>query len=123
MKVQTAMVIDDDKDLTYILANILEARKIYTIELHSLNEAEECLVHLKPTLVFLDNSFPEGLGVNFIRNIKEVDESIKIVMITADTDSWVEEMAWKERINYFIKKPFTIKMINKVLDLLKMRKD
>ncbi len=122
MKAQTAMVIDDDKDLTFILANILEARKIYTVELHSLLEAEECLTHLKPTLVFLDNSFPEGLGINFIRNIKAVDESIKIVMITADSDTWVEEMARNEKINYFLKKPFTIKMINNVLDLLNMRK-
>ena len=122
LKVQTAMVIDDDQDLTFILASILEARKIYTVELHSLREAEECLNHLKPTIIFLDNSFPEGLGVNFIRIIKSIDSGIKIVMITADTDKWVEEKATAEKINYFVKKPFSTKTINGVLDKLNMRK-
>ena len=122
IKVQTAMVIDDDHDLTHILAGILEARKIYTVEVHSLPEAEECLNRLKPTVVFLDNSFPEGLGVNFIRNIKSADEGIKIVMMTADEDAWVEEKAREEKINYFIKKPFTRRLINVVLDKLNMRK-
>ena len=122
VKVQTAMVIDDDPDLTAILASILEARKIYTVALHSLSEAAECLNHLKPTIVFLDNSFPEGLGVNFIRDIKSIDDRIKIVMITADEDKWVEDMAKKEKINYFIKKPFNLKIINNVLDKLNMRR-
>lgn len=122
LKVQTAMVIDDDQDLTFILASILEARKIHTVELHSLSEAEECLNHLKPTIIFLDNSFPEGLGVNFIRIIKSIDSGIKIVMITADTDKWVEEKATAEKINYFVKKPFSTKTINGVLDKLNMRK-
>lgn len=122
VKVQTAMVIDDDHDLTSILSSILEARKIYTVALHSLQEAAECLAHLKPTVVFLDNSFPEGLGVNFIKNIRSIDDEIKIVMITADDDKWVEDMAKKEKINYFIKKPFNLKIINTVLDKLNMRK-
>ena len=122
IKVQTAMVIDDDHDLTYNLSTILEARKIYTLEVHSLNEAEEYLHFLKPTIIFLDNSFPEGLGVNFIRNIKSADETIKIVMMTADADKWVEEKATAENINYFIKKPFSRQLINGVLDKLNMRK-
>ena len=122
IKVQTAMVIDDDEDLTHILASILEARKIYTVEIHSLPEAEECLEFLKPTVIFLDNSFPEGLGINFIPFIKSTDDSIKIVMMTADPDSWVEERATAEKISYFIKKPFNRKMIEGVLDKLDMRK-
>ncbi len=122
MKVQTAMIIDDDHDLTHVLASILEARKIYSMEIHSLSEAEDCLNYLKPTIVFLDNSFPEGLGVNFIRNIKSADDGIKIVMMTADADAWVEEMARGEKINFFIKKPFSRKYIETVLDKLNMRK-
>lgn len=123
MKVQTAMIIDDDPDLTHVLASILEARKIYSMEIHSLSEAEHCLNYLKPTIVFLDNSFPEGLGVNFIRIIKSADDGIKIVMMTADADAWVEEMANAEKINYFIKKPFSRKYIETLLDKLNMRKE
>ncbi len=123
IKVQTAMVIDDDPDLTYILATILEARKIYTIEANSLPQAEEYLNILKPAIVFLDNSFPEGLGINFIPIIKSIDEKIKIVMMTSDNAAWVEERATAEKIYYFLKKPFTAIMINGILDKLEMRKE
>ena len=90
-QVLTAMIIDDDEDLGMILAMILESRKIRAMTVHSLSEAEEYLHFMKPTVIFLDNSFPEGLGINFIRTIKSADEEIKIIMITADTDKWIEE--------------------------------
>lgn len=122
LKAQIAMVIDDDPDFTHLLATILEARKIYTMEAHSLPEAEEYLNILKPAIVFIDNSFPEGLGINFIPIIKMIDEKIKIVMITADSAAWVKEKACMENINYFIYKPFTVKMINSIIDKLEMGK-
>ena len=120
-KVQTAMIIDDDTDLGEILALMLEQRKIHTLCVHSLTEAEECLCRLKPTVIFLDNSFPEGLGVNFIRTIKSADDEIKIIMMTADNAVWIEEKAHEEGINYFIKKPFTKQLIDIVLDKLNFR--
>lgn len=120
--VQTAMIIDDDVDLSLVLSSILESRKILTMTVHSLPEAEEYLSYLKPTVVFLDNSFPSGLGVNFIRNIKSADEEIKIIMITADTDYWIEKKASEEGVNYFLKKPLNTALINTVLDELNFTK-
>lgn len=120
--VQTAMIIDDDVDLSDLLTIILESRKIHTMSVHSLPEAAAYLSYLKPTVIFLDNSFPEGLGVNFIRHIKSADDEIKIIMMTADTDTWVEKKAYKEGINGFIKKPFSSQMINGVLDEMNFRK-
>ncbi|MEO6613665.1 MAG: response regulator [Chitinophagaceae bacterium] len=114
--VQTAMIIDDDVDLGQILSSILESRKIHTMTVHSLPEAEEFLTYLKPTVIFLDNSFPSGLGVNFIRHIKSADEEIKIVMITADSNDWIEKKATEEGVNYFLKKPLNSQLINSVLD-------
>ncbi len=120
--IQTAMIIDDDPDLSQLLAGILEERKIYTLTIESLSEAEICLTSMKPTFIFLDNSFPEGLGINFIRNIKSADRGIKIIMMTADTSSWIEEKAKEQGINYFLKKPFTKEIIDLVLDTLNPKK-
>jgi DNA-binding response OmpR family regulator len=119
--VQTAMIIDDDEDLTQLLTSLLEIRKIHTLAVHSLPEAEEYLAYLKPTVILLDNSFPEGLGVNFIRTIKSTDEEIKIIMMTADAAAWVEEKALEEGANYFLKKPFSTQILYKVLDNLNFR--
>jgi DNA-binding NtrC family response regulator len=120
--VQTAMIIDDDVDLSGLLTIILESRKIHTMAVHSLPEAAQCLSYLKPTVIFLDNSFPEGLGVNFIRDIKSADDEIKIIMMTADADDWIERKAYEEGINGFIKKPFSSEIINGVLDEMNFRK-
>jgi len=122
MPVQTAMIIDDDADLTCLLENILKDRKIHVLSVHSLEEAEDYLTYLKPTVIFLDNSFPDGLGVNFIRNIKSSDEEIKIIMMTADTSLWIKEKAIEEGISFFLRKPFSRKTIDVVLDKLNFRK-
>jgi len=122
LPVQTAMIIDDDTDLTTLLENILKARKIHVLSVHTLHEAEDCLTYLKPTVIFLDNSFPDGLGVNFIRNIKSSDEEIKIIMMTSDSSLWIKEKAIEEGINYFLRKPFSRRSIDVVLDKLNFRK-
>jgi two-component system response regulator MtrA len=121
-QVLTAMIIDDDEDLGIILAMILESRKIRAMTVHSLSEAEEYLHFMKPTVIFLDNSFPEGLGINFIRTIKSADDEIKIIMITADTDKWIEEKAMDEGINYFLQKPITRNNIDVALDKLNVKR-
>ena len=120
--IQTAMIIDDDEDLSQILTMILESKKIHTMSVHSLSEARDCLTYLKPSVIFLDNSFPDGLGINFIQTIKSADEEIKIIMMTADTSRWIEEKAKSEGINFFLKKPFDKHIIDDVLDKLKFRR-
>lgn len=122
ISLQTAMIIDDDPDLGMLMTSALEHRQIHTMTVHSLLEAAEYLTYLKPTIIFLDNSFPEGLGINFIQNIKEADKEIKIVMMTADADKWIEDKALEEGVAGFLKKPFSSKTLNNILDKLNFRK-
>jgi DNA-binding NtrC family response regulator len=117
-KIQTAMIIDDDEDLGRLLAHILEERKIHVLTVHSLTEAEAYLTYLKPTVIFLDNSFPEGLGINFIKSIRLADDEIKIIMMTADASMWIEEKAIDEGVSFFLRKPLSKKLIDKTLDQL-----
>lgn len=120
--VQTAMIIDDDDDLGQLLGSILETRKIHVLIVNTLDEAEEFLTYLKPTVIFLDNNFPGGLGINFIRRIKSFDDEIRIIMMTADSSTWIREKAIEEGIDYFLRKPFSKKAIDHVLDKLKFRR-
>ena len=122
ISVQTAMIIDDDLDLGMLMMSTLEQRKIHTMAVHSLPEAAAYLTYLKPTVIFLDNSFPEGLGVNFIQEIRLADKEIKIIMMTADADKWIEDKAIEEGVVGFLKKPFTRQTLNKILDKLNFRK-
>jgi two-component system, OmpR family, response regulator len=122
VKIQTAMIIDDDEDLGRLLTHILEERKIHVLTVHTLSEAETYLAYLKPTVIFLDNSFPEGLGINFIKSIRSTDDEIIIIMMTADTALWIEQKAFEEGVSFFLKKPFSKKAINTTLDQLNFQK-
>lgn len=119
--IKTAMIIDDDADLGQVLATILENRKIPAMTVSSLSEAEECLNYLKPTVIFLDNSFPEGLGINFIRHIRSTDVDIKIIMMTADNNDWIKDKAKEEGACYFLKKPFSTKVLDAALRELNLK--
>jgi len=119
--IQTAMIIDDDGDLTYLLENILKNRKMNVLSVHSLHDAEDCLAHSKPNVIFLDNSFPDGIGVNFISNIKSTGDDIQIIMMTSDSSAWVREKAMEEGAHYFLEKPFSKTTINHVLDELNLK--
>ena len=119
MKIQSAMIIDDDADLGLLLTAILEERKIHAMTVSSLSEAEECLTIMKPSVIFLDNSFPDGLGINFIKSIKSMDDQIKIIMMTGETSDWIREKAIEEGINGFLYKPFDKRLIDYVLDKMK----
>ena len=116
VQMQTAMIIDDDGDLNELLSQMLEERRIYTLAVQTLSEAEAYLGFLKPTMVFLDNSFPDGLGINFIKHIRSADEEIKIIMMTADRDKWIQEKAIDEGASYFLHKPFNRQSIYQALD-------
>jgi DNA-binding response OmpR family regulator len=122
VRIQTAMIIDDDDDFVELLSAILESRKVYVMAIDNLEEAEENLNYLKPTVIFLDNNFPTGLGINFIRRIKDFDEDIRIVMMTADSSPWIREKAIEEGIDYFLRKPFSKKAVDSVLDKFNFRK-
>jgi CheY-like chemotaxis protein len=122
VRVQTAMIIDDDVDFCKLMIAILEKRRIHVLAVHTLQEAEDYLTYLKPSVIFLDNSFPEGLGINFISLIKTADPNIKTVMMTGDTASWIRQKALDEGVDYFLAKPLSRAMIDKLLDELKFVK-
>jgi DNA-binding response OmpR family regulator len=91
-----AMIIDDDDDLTYLLENILKTRNINVLSVHSLHEAQDCLTYSKPNVVFLDNSFPDGIGLNFIGNIKSTWNDTPIIMMTSDPSALVRKKQWRK---------------------------
>jgi DNA-binding NtrC family response regulator len=115
------MIVDDDDDLTYLLENILKTRNMEVMSVHSLHDARECLASSKPDVIFLDNSFPDGIGVNFIGNIRSTGDDIQIIMMTSDTSAWVRKKAMEEGAHYFLEKPFSRKTIDQLLDQVPMQ--
>jgi len=112
------LIIDDERDICYLLSTLLKQKNLETDYVNSLTDAALALKKDIPEIVFLDNHLPDGLGLNFIEYIKNHYPSIKIVMITAHDTADDRQRALKEGVDYFIGKPFTRDMIYKTVEQL-----
>lgn len=111
-----ALIIDDEIDICYLLRNILKSKQISSSYVCSLKDAKNCLMTLLPTLIFLDNHLPDGLGVEFIAHIKEVLPSVVIVLISGHDTKLYKDIAMNAGAFCFIDKPFTTEHIHSTLD-------
>ena len=115
----TILIIDDETDICYLLSSILRQKDIETIVASNLLQADH-IIEASPefSFIFLDNHLPDGLGVNYIKQIKKKCPSCKVIMITAHDNIADREIADSEGADYFIGKPFSRDLILKTLDEL-----
>jgi len=108
------LIVDDDRDLCLILRLGLQADCAVHCE-HSLAEATAWLAKHQPTLVLLDNSLPDGKGVEFIQKMKDTDPNIKVVMMTADPGTTIEILARQRGACGFLAKPFNVSVMKQIV--------
>lgn len=113
-----ALIVEDEIDICFLLTGILRKKNLHTAFVNTLHDAEASLITVSPNILFLDNNLPDGLGVDFIRHIKQLHPLTKVIMITANDTIADKERALKAGADFFIGKPFTRDIINKTIDSL-----
>jgi DNA-binding NtrC family response regulator len=63
---QNVLVVDDEPDICFLFEKILQKRNVQTEFAKSLADATILIENSSPYLIFLDNSLPDGRGVEFI---------------------------------------------------------
>jgi two-component system, OmpR family, response regulator len=115
-----ALIIDDEKDICYLLNGILRQRMHSVQFVNSLSEAKTAMKVDAPDILFLDNHLPDGYGMDFMRYVKTEFPSTKVIMITAHDSQQDRAKAFVEGVDFFISKPFTRAQINEAIDKLKV---
>jgi len=118
------LIVDDEKDITFFLKNVLED---HGFEVTAFNDPLEALSSFKAgmyDLIVLDIRMPKIDGFELYQKLQEIDGNVRIGFMTAYE---VHYEALRELFpdSYssvcFIKKPFTVqdlvKKINKEIDL------
>ena len=114
-----ALIVDDEADICYLLDGILKKKSLRSTYVNTLSEAQRMLKKEAPSILFLDNHLPDGLGVDFIDYVKKNHPFTRIVVVTAIDSSSDRLKAYEKGADYFIAKPFNRDVIYKVVDRLK----
>jgi len=102
------LVVDDEPEITELLKNFF-LRKKYTVFVANNGQvALDIIQEQRPHLVFLDIRMPVMDGLTVLRNIRQLDKSIKVIMVTAiEDEKTVNEAKSLGAVDY-VRKPFKL---------------
>jgi len=117
----TVMVVDDSEFMRRVLRNILEGGGHRVVEARNADEALRMFQNESVDIVTMDIVMPETDGIEAVKRLKEADEDIKIIMISALGHQRTVMRALEAGAMDFIMKPFTaddvLESVNAVLHL------
>ena len=114
----TALIIDDENDICFLLSNILQKNNLRVTYVHSIAEGIVSLKQYEPSILFLDNYLPDGFGMDILSYVKKEHANTKIIMVTAHDTPEDRKIATQRGVNIFIAKPFTPDQIKIALQTL-----
>ncbi|HEY4107997.1 response regulator [Puia sp.] len=112
------LIVDDELDICYLLSGMLKQRNFHTGFVNSIGDAKMALQTETPSVIFLDNHLPDGLGLDFIPYIKQTYPDVKVIMITAHDGAQDRKKAHDGGVDLFIAKPLNRKLIFDAVDKL-----
>ncbi len=107
------LVVDDEIEITDILKNFFERKKYNVLTANNGQDALEIVKNERPHLVFLDIRMPGMDGMSVLRNIHEMDTSIKVIMVTAIEDDNTIQQAKEFGATDYVRKPFQLDYLEK----------
>lgn len=117
------LVVDDEKGITNFLKSFFQTRGFYINTAGSGEEALEAVKKDKPNIIFLDIRMKGMDGLTALEQIKKIDSSIRIIMLTIIDDKEIKEKAMKLGADEYITKPFSVEhladiLVKKIQELL-----
>ncbi len=109
------LIIDDEKDICFLLKKMLEPEKNEVLIGNSIADYHLLKNKFLADVIFLDNNLPDGSGIELIKQINQEFPSIKVIIISAFDGKVERELADKNGAYYFIGKPFYKEIILDVL--------
>jgi len=125
------VIVDDSAFSVAYIRNILEDNGFEVVgDAGTLEEVKEVVKSKKPTLVTMDMTLPGTDGLECTRAIHEIDESIKVIVISSMMDDEIVSEAKKNKVAAYIQKPIDaeelVMTINRVMaydDLYQLLQD
>src|SRR5580698_3454894 len=106
------LIVDDDTSLSQHLKSFFERQK-YKVEiaedgLKALSKIQE----FRPHLMFLDIGLPGMSGIDVLKEVKQKDPSVRVIMITGQTEDEFMRQARVLGADDYVTKPFTLQYLS-----------
>ena len=89
------LIVEDDKDFSYILGKLFRAWDWDVFLADTVQHAIESLPTVRPDLILLDVRLPDGSGIEVLKRIKELGLSSPVCVMTSnDTSSLTDIMEY-----------------------------
>ncbi|MEK7849383.1 MAG: response regulator [Candidatus Omnitrophota bacterium] len=107
------MIVDDELDVREYLKNFFKRRKIDVITAESGEEALEMIASQQPDLMILDVRMAGIDGVETLKRIRDLGNSVQVIMVTGVEDEVVLEPLNSLNISACIHKPLILEELEK----------
>ena len=108
------LIVDDEPLIIEVLAEHFKTN--YDIE-SAVNgtEALAAVLRQRPDLMLLDINMPRMNGVEVLKDVKKIDESIAVIMVTANEQVSLAADALKSGAFGYVPKPFDFRYLDHML--------
>jgi DNA-binding response OmpR family regulator len=122
------LTVDDELDVCEFIKEFFSLRGYTVFVALNGRDALSLVKKEKPKIVFLDIIMPDINGLDVLRQIKEFDPTIRVIMVTVADDKENKDKASQLGADEFIKKPFSKRyleevVIQKVIELTQAKKE
>ena len=95
------LIIEDSTSMSKIIDNIFQKNGFNTFLSSTIKEAKDIISKNKIDYIILDINLPDGHGYEII---KELSSSVKIIVLTTQTDLQLKEVSYQKGVIDFINK-------------------
>lgn len=100
------LIVEDEADMCLLLNILLAGKNIKLDHVKTLSSAASYLASDQPAIVILDNKLPDGLGIDYIPEIKKTHPNLKVIMISGLGEA-AKDVAIDNGADIFLNKPFS----------------
>ena len=115
-----ALIIEDEYDLSFLLAQIVELAGYETEIINAGDVALDRLSEVIPDLVILDLNLPEVLGTDILKYIRSEQRLLGIYVVVVTAYKHLAEVVY-EQADHVLNKPFEFEQLNQLISRVRTK--
>jgi DNA-binding NtrC family response regulator len=115
------LIVDDDQEIIETLVMFFKSLNHQTVTALTAAEGMKQAVTSEPDLVFLDIRLPDKDGINVLKDLKQVNKNLPVVMITGYKEAEKVIEAFRYGALDCLLKPFNFDYIKNLLPQIRVK--